>query len=57
MIEDVEIKAGMHKADAELLQAVALETGDTVGHIIGWLVQYNKLELKRMAPKYAKGGK
>jgi hypothetical protein len=55
--EDIEIRASMHAGDAALLQAVAAETGDTIGHIIGWLVQHNKIELKRMAPKYSKGGK
>jgi hypothetical protein len=40
--------------EADLLQAVALETGDTVGNIIGWLVQREKVELKKMAPFYSK---
>jgi len=43
------------RADAaRLLQAVALETGDTVGNIIGWLIQHEKHELKLMAPLYSR---
>jgi len=56
--EELEMTVKIRADAARLLQAVALETGDTPGNISGWLIQREKVELKKMAPLYmmAKNG-